>query len=356
MGLTCLSLDPDPKSPASQIAPAVQGALDDPEAVAKVVGNCHRVTLENEFIPATVIAGALQRVGRGPEVVVPGLDTLATIQDKLLQREALARAGVPSPTAIELADDGTLAVARLGYPLVLKARFGGYDGKGTLTIRDPETLEDTRTRWEGGGWLAEAYVPFRRELAVMVVRTPAMTAVFPTMETVQTHHVCDVVFPADVQAAEIALAAVEAVQGYGIFGVELFEESDGRLSVNELAPRPHNTGHYTLDWGGASQFDQHVRAAFGLPLAPVEGLPVAMANLLGQRSVGDWRRGLVAAISTDSDIRFHWYGKHESRPGRKMGHLNAVGEHVRERVEAARDRFYNAWRVPTPDGTEFGIE
>jgi len=356
MGLSCLSLDPDPKSPASQIGPAIQGALNDAQAVAKIVGNCQRITLENEFIPAGVIAAALEQVGRTPDVVIPGLDTLATIQDKLRQREALHRAGVPSPLAIELSDDAAIAVARLGYPLVLKARFGGYDGKGTLTIRDATELEDTRPRWSDGGWLAEAFVPFERELAVMVVRTPTMTAVFPTMETVQSHHVCDLVFPATADASAIAIAAVEAVNGFGIFGVELFEEPNGRLSVNELAPRPHNTGHFSLDWGGVSQFDQHVRAVMGLPLAAIGGQPTCMANLMGQPNVRDWRRGLAAALSLDPDIRVHWYGKVDSRPGRKMGHLNAVGPDAKVRAVAARGRFYRAWVSNIQDTNELGVE
>lgn len=353
MGLRCVSLDPDPMSPASQIAPAIQGRLADPEAVAQVVRACARVTLENEFIPARAIAEALEVAQRDPSIVIPGLETLATIQDKLLQREAYAKAGVPSPRAVAIDDDGALAIAKIGFPMVLKARFGGYDGRGTRNARNAEEFEEHRSVWSGGGWMAEDFVPFKRELAVMVYRyvvppagkqeARAAAGCFPTMETVQKDHVCDLVFPADSDGSAIAMAAVEAVEGFGLFGVELFETADGKLSVNEIAPRPHNTGHYTLDWGGISQFEQHVRVCLGMPPGPLDGVPACMANLLGQPHAGEWRRGLVAAIGGDPGIRVHWYGKTETKPGRKMGHVNAVGGDIVGRAVAARKRFYGAW-------------
>jgi 5-(carboxyamino)imidazole ribonucleotide synthase len=276
------------------------------------------------------------------------------IQDKLLQREALERAGVPSPKAVELSGDGAGAIAQIGFPMVLKTRFGGYDGKGTRYAKTAEALDDLQNSWQDGGWLAEQFVPFKRELAVMVFRSATETGVFPTMETVQKDHVCDLVFPADINASDIAIAAVEAVNGFGLFGVELFELPDGKILVNEIAPRPHNTGHYTLDWGGTTQFEQHVRLALGLPCAPIDGLPTCMANLLGQKNATDWRLGLAAALE-DPAVRVHWYGKAEAKPGRKMGHLNVCGSDAVNRAKAARQRFYAAWTkkestIPTEIG------
>jgi 5-(carboxyamino)imidazole ribonucleotide synthase len=366
MGLRCLSLDPDPVSPASQIGPCVAGRLSDPESVARLVRPCRRVTLENEFIPAHTIAEAFQEAKRDPGVMIPGLETLAVIQDKLAQRQAYERAGVPAPKAVAIDDDGALAIAKIGFPMVLKARFGGYDGRGTRFARNPEEFEEHRSVWAGGGWMAEAFVPFKRELAVMVYRWVASppaapkarieAGCFPTMETVQRDHVCDLVFPADADGSRIAIAAVEAVEGLGLYGVELFETEDGQLSVNEIAPRPHNTGHYTLDWGGISQFDQHVRVCMGMPPGPLDGVPACMANLLGQPGAKDWRRGLLAALAGDAGIRVHWYGKQETRPGRKMGHLNAVGGDIVGRAVAARERFYAAWtdRAPGDRGGDPG--
>ena len=168
---------------------------------------------------------------------------------------------------------------------------------------------------------------------------------FPTVETVQKNHVCDLVFPSGVDASAVALAAVRAVGGRGLFGVELFETEDGRFLINEMAPRPHNTGHYTLDWGATSQFEQHVRIVSGLPLGAVDGGPVCMANLLGQPGAGDFRRGLAAALEVPG-VHVHWYGKAEAKSGRKMGHLNAVGEGCVQRAVAAREAFYAAWTMP----------
>ena len=143
------------------------------------------------------------------------------------------------------------------------------------------------------------------------------------METIQSKHVCDLVFPSGVDASEIAMAAVEAVKGRGLFGVEMFELESGEILINELAPRPHNTGHYTLDWGGVSQFEQHVRLSMGYPLSSPEGRETCMANLLGQEGAGDFRTGLTAALE-DPRVHVHWYGKAEAKPGRKMGHVTRV--------------------------------
>ncbi|HVT11791.1 MAG TPA: ATP-grasp domain-containing protein [Fimbriimonadaceae bacterium] len=339
MGLKCLSLDPGKDTPASQVAPAIQGALADPERVAEVFARCRRVTLENEFIPAESIRTALEAASCSESALTPTLDSLAIIQDKLRQRQAYAKAGVPSPRAVPI--EG--GIPQMAFPMVLKARFGGYDGKGTRYARTEEEFESHRALWEAGGWMAEEFVPFRRELATMVFISDRQTGCFPTMETIQKDHICDLVFPADNHASEIAIAAVEAVGGKGLYGVELFELENGEVLVNELAPRPHNTGHYTLDWGGVSQFEQHVRLVMGFPLVEPAGMDTCMANLLGQEGAGDFRAGLRAALENDPGARVHWYGKAESRPGRKMGHLNVAGEDSVERAVRARALFYRAW-------------
>ena len=339
MGLKCLSLDPGADTPASQIAPSLQGALADPEAVAEIFRRSERITLENEFIPADSILKALELSGRDVDSLVPTLDSLARIQDKFEQRKALSAAGVPSAEArpIEIGPPG------LAFPMVLKARFGGYDGKGTRYARTPQEFESHRALWQPGGWMAEDFVPFVRELAVMVYISDRQVGCFPTMETVQKDHICDLVYPALADASEIAIAAVEAVGGRGLYGVELFELESGDMVVNELAPRPHNTGHYTLDWGGVSQFEQHVRLVMGMPQIEPIGYETCMANLLGVPEAGDFRSGIRSALENDAGVRVHWYGKAESRPGRKMGHLNVVGKHCVHRAVSARDRFYAGW-------------
>ncbi len=347
MGYTCLSLDAGTDTPSSQIASSIVGSLDDVDRIAEIFRSCMRVTLENEFIPAEAIRQGLLRAGRTEDALLPGLHALATIQDKLLQRQALRSVGVPSPKAVPITS-AEQAIREVGMPMVLKARFGGYDGKGTRYARTREEIEGHSELWGNGKWLAEELVPFRRELAVMVFASDRETGCFPTMETVQSNHVCDLVFPCDAKGSDIAIAAVEAIQGKGLFGVELFEMEGGEILVNEIAPRPHNSGHYTLDWGGVSQFEQHIRLVMGLPMGEVLGLPVCMANLLGQEGSGDFRSAMDTALE-DATAHFHWYGKAESRTGRKMGHLNFrahEGESVEsltERSRETRERFYASW-------------
>jgi 5-(carboxyamino)imidazole ribonucleotide synthase len=356
MGLRCLSLDASVDTPASQVASARQGSLSDEDAVAEVFRLCERVTLENEFVLGSVIEGA--RLWAGAErQCLPDPFCLERIQDKLVQRRCLAAAGVPSPPAEPYRAGDTGVLDRFGFPLVVKSRYGGYDGKGTKTLSDGHDVArfDSWLSDSGfgdpkldKGWLVESFVPFERELAVMVYRSPQEEGCFPVMVTEQEDHVCSLVWPREGDQAApqaVALAAVRSVGGFGLFGVELFELSDGSVQVNEIAPRPHNTGHYTLDWGGVSQFEQHVRLVMELQCVPPVGQPVAMANLLGTEGAGDWRQGLQAAIEADPEVRVHWYGKAESRPGRKMGHLNVPGPSCRERAVTARERFYSAWRA-----------
>lgn len=343
MGSRCLSVDQGEDTPASQVAPSIDAALHDLEALTQLIASCRRVTLENEFVPAKILEQACRDAKKSKDVILPGLDCLAIIQDKLFQRQAYKGADIPSPKAVAIEDDGTLAIMQIGFPMVIKSRTGGYDGKGTRTVQNAEAFEDFRTLWEDGNWLAEQFVPFKRELAVMVYRSESGVGAFPTMESIQTNHICDLVFPADADASDIAAQAVLAVDGYGLFGVELFQLQDGSFMVNEIAPRPHNSGHYSMDWGGISQFEQHIRLVMGLPCAPPKGQPTCMANLLGQPGAGDWRNGLAAALTLDPMVAVHWYGKSESRPGRKMGHLNAVGDDSVERAKRARQAFYDAW-------------
>ncbi len=344
-GISTIVLDPDPECPASFVAAVEIGALDDADAIRRIAQRCapDGLTLENEFVPAE----AIRRAGAH---IVPGIETLATVQDKLLQRRALEAAGVPGPRAVEAKD-----APSLGFPLVLKTRFGGYDGRGTRYATTEAEYEELRPTWEPGGWLAEEFVLFKRELAVMAfVGHDGAGGAFPAAVTEQKNSVCDIVYPLagspsiEAEAKRVARAAVAAVGGQGLFGVEMFEMEDGRVLVNEIAPRPHNSGHYTQDWGGISQFEAHWRLVLGaaLPESP-KGRPTAMANLLGIEGTGDYRSAILTTL--DEGYRgshFHWYDKRESRPGRKMGHVNASGldaNQARKRVTAAQKAFLRNW-------------
>ncbi len=376
LGISTLTLDADAQSPAAQVGPAVQGAITDAHAIAEVMRRCDYITFENEFIPAETLREACQLADFDPARVTPSIDSLQVIQDKLLQRQAYTASGVPSPKAVEAKDADSL-----GFPGVLKARFGGYDGKGTLYARTIDDYRAAKTRWENQeslalprqGWLAEEMVSFKRELAVMVTRSKdGQIGLFPTMVTEQTDHICDLVYPADDsiddRAKQVALRAVEAVGGHGLFGVELFENEDGEILVNEIAPRPHNTGHYTLDWSGTSQFEQHVRVATGRNIdTDPKGVPVCMVNLVGppEGATDDaaqidlaLRSASEAVTAVSPAAHIHWYGKKSSRKGRKMGHINVSGrgktlpevDLLRSIAAMLRDTFYEAWAKAVKEG------
>jgi len=300
-------------------------ALDELARLAPVV------TLENEFVDAQVLRG-LERRGCS---VWPNPRCVATVQDKLLQKEALARAELPVPRfTSDLA-----RLEELGWPVMLKARRDGYDGRGNILLHSEAELSEAAQAL-GRPAYAEAFVPFERQLAVLVVRGIDGTIVsYPTVETRQDQqlHICrEVLAPADIpnevseQAQSIAIAAVQAVNGVGAFGVELFLLEEGEVLINELAPRPHNSGHYTIEACMTSQFSNHVRAVLGLPLGEttMRARAAAMVNLLG--CVPDLHEALKVP-----DTFVHLYGKVE-RPGRKVGHVTALGETTRQALQRAR--------------------
>ncbi|MEI8306814.1 MAG: 5-(carboxyamino)imidazole ribonucleotide synthase [Chloroflexales bacterium] len=345
LGVETVIFERSADSPAGRLTQAeIVGAWDDPDLLDLFASRCDLVTLENEFVDATILAG-LEARGLS---VYPGAITLAVVQDKLFQKERIAAVGlrVPAFRRVDSPDDLPAIADELGWPLLLKARRNGYDGYGNATLHGSG---DIRPAWEqltrgGSPLLAEAFVPFSRELAVMVVRgRDGAARAYPVVETVQRQHICHLVrAPAAIPAAaavaatNLALAAVEAVRGVGIFGVELFALEDGQILFNEIAPRPHNSGHYTIEACVASQFENHLRAVIGWPLAPTDlRAPAAvMVNLLGRRDGPVGPDALRAALDVPG-AHLHLYGKRESRVGRKMGHVTALGATLAEAEELA---------------------
>ncbi|MEI7575468.1 MAG: ATP-grasp domain-containing protein [Armatimonadota bacterium] len=343
LGVKAVSLDPDSNSPAAQVGPFIVGSITNPDDIAKVMRCCEFVTFENEFIPAEAMRQACRQATFSPERVTPSIETLEVIQDKLTQRRTLLAQGVPSPRALSAAD-----ARELGFPCVLKSRFGGYDGKGTRYARDEAEYESILEQIEVEQWLAEEFVPFKRELAVMVCAGDEMSC-FPTMVTEQKNHVCDLVYNVEDEitqerGAQVAMAAVAALNAKGLYGVELFELEDGTISVNEIAPRPHNSGHYTLDWGAMSQFEAHILLTMGAFGTAHWGDKTCMANILGQSNSGDYLKALSEMTISHPEARMHWYGKAEAKPGRKMGHINVCAPAVSvEWARQARETFYRSW-------------
>ncbi len=341
LGIETVIFERQADSPASRLTHhQIVGQWDDDSALAQFAALCDVITLENEFVDA----GVLRRLEAGGLPVYPTSDTLADIQDKLVQKQRIESAGlaVPDFRAVDSPDDVLTAAADLGYPLLLKARRDGYDGYGNATIR---SAEDIPAAWEklgahkGRQLLVEAFVPFTRELAVMVLRgRDGETRTYPVVETVQKNHICHIVrAPAlmspesAVQAANLARQAVKAVNGVGVFGVELFELADGSVLYNEMAPRTHNSGHYTMEGCVTSQFENHIRAVVGWPLGSTEMVAPAavMVNILGGRDGAANPDGIRDALST-SGAHVHLYGKRDVRTGRKMGHITALGNSLEE--------------------------
>ncbi|MEM8715868.1 MAG: 5-(carboxyamino)imidazole ribonucleotide synthase [Cyanobacteria bacterium P01_G01_bin.4] len=341
--------DDCPAAPVSQVFVGKWTERDDLEAWAKTVDV---VTLEHEFVAAADLSWLTQQ----GHSVWPSGATLELIQDKWRQRSHLLQAGLPVPTfrAIESLAGLKSTQREWDGPLVVKTRRLGYDGHGTAIARKPDELESIWQMFCLDGseaadtLMVEEFIPFERELAVMVARRRNGDCVcYPVTETVQKNYVCDrTITPAPIpqelrqEAEAVAIAAVQAVESVGVVGVELFLTESGDVLVNELAPRPHNSGHYTLNGCVTSQFEQHVRAVLDLPLGSTELLApsVVMANVLGTRD-SDCRGILLAGVLQEPDTYLHWYGKADNRLGRKLGHVNAIAdtpELAIERAERAR--------------------
>lgn len=347
MGLQVRFLVPEPTGSAESLGETIVGDWRDPAVLRHFASGCTVVTVESEWAPADLLEPVLPK----DTALWPKAETIKWTRDKGTQKRVLTKAGLPLPdfACCTTLEEALAAAERLGYPVVLKRYRGSYDGYGNFTAHTPEALANGWARLaQEDGLLVEAWVPFVRELAILVARSPSgQEVLYPVVYTEQREHRCYLVqAPADVpdavatEAQRLARAAVEAVGGVGIMAVELFELSDGRLLINELAPRPHNTGHYTIEGCYTSQFENHVRAILDWPLgSPELREPVAvMVNILGQRRSDQLDlSGLPEALRIPG-VFIHLYGKTAVRPGRKMGHVTATGRdanEVRHRAETA---------------------
>ncbi len=298
------------------------------------------ITLENEFIEPDLLEQLEEH-----RLVFPTSATMRLVRDKLHQKITMSDAGVAVPAfaAIETKDDLFAFGATHGYPFVAKTRTHGYDGYGNATIKRDTEIDMVWRRFMEGEvqrpLMAEAFVTFTKELSVMVARNRrGETAVYPCVQTIQQGHICvTVLAPAPIeehlqqQAQAIAEQCVTAVNGVGVFGVEMFLTLDDSIVFNEIAPRPHNSGHYTIEACHTSQYENHIRAVTNLPLgsAAMRVPAAAMINLLGERSGSGVPDSVIDALRVPG-VALHLYGKKESRKGRKMGHLTATAASVDE--------------------------
>lgn len=327
------------------------GSFDSVDDMVKFAKTCDVITLENEFINSEILEEVQEKSG---VPIYPSPKSFALIENKLIEKQTFEKAGIPvTPYAIvknslDLSDFGD----KYGWPFLLKSSKGGYDGYGNKTVRNlTEAVQGFEQLGgiEGHDILAEAFVDFTNELAVQVARNETGHVVYPCCETVQENHICVAVLsPAPVEeqyqklAQEYAVKAMEAIDAKGIFAFEFFLTKSGEVLLNESAPRPHNSGHYTIEGCVTSQFENHVRAVMGLPLGSTELVKpaAAMINLLGTHNRAAQTDNAIAAIA-EPNGHLHVYGKVQSKVGRKMAHYTLLGEDLNTTYEKAQELTKN---------------
>ncbi len=394
LGVDVVVVDPTPGCPASRLANQIEGGFDDETAVDELARRADAVTVEIELADPDVLAAASDA---HDTPVHPDPATLRTIRDKLVQTRAFDDAGVPLPAYRAVDTPAALADAAETFDGVMcKARTGGYDGRGNLPVEpddDPQAALAT-VGADGQGAVAEEFVDFERELSVIGVVGDGETRTYPPTETIHEAEILrETLVPARTtdsvakRARAVARDVLAALDGRGVYGVELFETTDGRVLFNEVAPRPHNSGHWTIEGAVTSQFEQHVRAVLGLPLGEAAArAPSATANLLGgehldgRQPVVGFETGAAADIRSGSsnpghsraasdaddadgvvlagvedvlaagDATLHWYGKREVYPLRKTGHVTVSRADDPEAVLADARAHANRLRFEQTEG------
>lgn len=335
LGVEVVVLDPTPDCPAyPPAADQIVADFDDESAIEELAERVDVLTLEIELADPEGLRVATETTGTP---VHPAPADLATTRDKLLEARRLDEADIPVAPfrQVDDAEDLEAAFDALGSPLMLKARHGGYDGRGNSVVASVAEATDYFGTLDD--LVAEALVDFERELSIIGSRGDEEIATYPVVENIHEAEILrETLAPARTmesvkeRADDVVRDVLEQMEGRGVFGVELFETSEGEVLVNEIAPRPHNSGHYTIEGAVTSQFEQHVRAILGGPLGDTRLLgTTAMVNILG---TGETSRpvslnGVESALSM-AGAHLHWYGKREVRPLRKMGHVTARGQNL----------------------------
>ena len=355
LGVKLIVQTPSQNDPAVSIAQdSIFAPINDAAATEILAQKCDIITFENEFVNLP----ALSLLEKRGVCFRPQLSALAPVLDKYEQRCYFKELGLPVPEFLALSREKEieLEVANFGFPIVLKARRHGYDGQGTFIIRDIATLSKIINQSQTQ-FLVEEFVPFQRELAIIAARSVnGEIVIYPTVETFQENQVCRwVIAPAKIsqeQSLEIEAIAhklLNSLQYVGILGIELFLKADGTILVNEIAPRTHNSGHFTLDACATSQFEQHLRAVCSLPLTntTLNCHSAVMVNLLGYEiSQSDYQKQRQKLADIPQAI-VHWYGKTESRPGRKLGHITVLSDQDnRNTVKGIIHQIESIWYPP----------
>lgn len=350
LGYRVVVLNTQPDSPASKVgAEEIIGNLYDEAALRLLAEQSDYITIEIEHVNADT----LEAIAQAGVPVNPAPATIRLIQDKFKQKEHLQAAGVPLAPFMDVANkqSAVQALEKFGGKMLLKTREGAYDGRGNMVIESEQAIDTAFEMFAGRALYAEGFVPFERELAVMVARDIAgSVAVYPVVETVHERNICtEVLAPAQISADQrkkaeaVAHQVATMLEGAGVFGIEMFQTTTGDILVNEIAPRVHNSGHYTTEACRVGQFEQHIRAVSGLPLGSTDMVvpAAAMINILGERNGPTDIQGR-AEVLRDAQVSLHLYDKHPTKIDRKMGHITATGnslEVARARAQTARSQF-----------------
>lgn len=337
MGFYVTVLDPTPQSPAGQVSDKqIIADFNDEKAIIDVAKQSDFLTFEIENTNGKFLDKLEKKVSC---IINPSGKSWRLFQDKLEQKKLFEKGKIPQPkyVPVESFSDLEKAAEELGFPLILKARFNAYDGRGNTLIKEKNDLEKAWKKLNSNQLYAEEYVDFDKELAIMVARSfKGEIALYPVVETVQENNICHYVLaPAQIlpklkkKAIDLATKTIKLLEGAGVFGIEMFQTKDNRVLINEIAPRVHNSGHYTIEACITSQFEQHIRVVAGLPLGETDMVvPAAvMINILGGRLGLADVQGLEKALAIPN-VSVHIYNKKNTKPERKMGHITVIDKNI----------------------------
>lgn len=344
LGVKVMVLDPSERPPAAVASQTVKGHFRDAASVKDFASKVDVLTVEIEHVDAATLTNLADN---GSSDIQPAASTIAVIQDKFAQKQHFQKSGVALGEFCDIPDEAALIRAgeAYGYPLMLKSKRLAYDGRGNFVVNNSAEHAAAVSKLGGyeHGLYAEKWQPYKKELAVMVVRARnGEIKLYPVTQTIQRDSICHVTeTPARISskaedaAEQLALQAVSALQGAGVFGVEMFLLDGDRVVLNEVAPRVHNSGHYTIDGCVTSQFENHVRATLDLPLGDtaLTSKHVIMLNILGEADGEQGEklaRDLIDRALATPGCSVHWYDKSGVTKGRKIGHINIVGKNLKE--------------------------
>lgn len=344
MGFFVTILDPTPNSPAGQVADRqIVADYNDEKAIVKVAQTSDYLTFEIENTNGSFLDQLEKKVTCK---INPSGKSWRLFQDKLKQKQLFKKGNLPTPLFYQVSNLQQLkkVAKKLKYPFLLKARFDAYDGRGNVLVEKEADLENAWEKLKGKLLYAEKFVKFDKELAIMIARSSDGKIIpYPVVETIQRNNICHFVLaPAQItplarkRATQLAIKTMSLLKGAGVFGIEMFKTPQDQILINEIAPRVHNSGHYTIEACHTSQFEQHIRAVSNLPLGSTRLKTPAsvMVNILGERKGTPKITGFEKALAIKG-VSIHIYGKKEVRIDRKMGHITVVDDTVEKAYKKA---------------------